>query len=222
MHQKHSRALAAIVGSTLMVAALVPAPAAFGATAPTAETGAVWAWGWNLYGELGDGTQQTERPVPAPVAGLEEVSAVSAGYHHSLVLETDGTVWASGYGSCGQQGDGTTTDRKFPRKVPGLTNVIAVSVGDVHSLALTVSGRVYAWGDNGYGQLGDNTVIDRYTPQGVRGLPSITQISSGYDHNLALDADGATWAWGANYYGQLGDGTEVDRDVPQLSPGWTT
>jgi len=117
----HKRAFAALVGASVTVVALAPAPGALGATDATTETGAVWAWGWNSNGELGDGTQQNERSVPAPVAGLEEVSAVSAGFLHSLVLETDGTVWAAGYGSCGQQATGRSSTARPSTRCPAST-----------------------------------------------------------------------------------------------------
>jgi alpha-tubulin suppressor-like RCC1 family protein len=46
----------------------------------------VWAWGWNGYGELGDGIT-TERHTPVQVAGLTGVTAVTAGEEeHSLAI----------------------------------------------------------------------------------------------------------------------------------------
>ncbi len=57
--------------------------------------GTVWAWGWNLSGKLGDGTT-TDRYIPVQVKDpggigfLTGVTAVSAGYYHSLALKCDG------------------------------------------------------------------------------------------------------------------------------------
>jgi alpha-tubulin suppressor-like RCC1 family protein len=36
---------------------------------------------------------------------------MAAGYFSSLVLKTDGTVWAAGANSIGELGDGTSTAR---------------------------------------------------------------------------------------------------------------
>jgi hypothetical protein len=47
--------------------------------------GTVWAWGWNVDGVLGDGTQ-TERDTPGQVSGLTGVKAVAAGEYHTLAL----------------------------------------------------------------------------------------------------------------------------------------
>ena len=95
--------------------------------------GTVWAWGYNAYGQLGDGTT-TERHAPVQVSGLTDVVAVAGGYMHSLAVKSDGTVWAWGDDLVGQLGDGTTTDGP-PVQVSGLTDVVAVAGGYMHSLA---------------------------------------------------------------------------------------
>src|SRR2546428_613650 len=68
--------------------------------------GTVWAWGMNLYGQLGDGTN-TGSNVPVQVSSLTGIIAIGGGYGHSLALKSDGTVWAWGYNSTGQLGNGT-------------------------------------------------------------------------------------------------------------------
>ena len=88
--------------------------------------GTVRAWGYNGYGQLGDGTNNTRTsrvPVVGPGGGvLDNVVAVSAGDSHSLALLSDGTVWAWGANGDGQLGDGTNSDRNVPAPIspPGL------------------------------------------------------------------------------------------------------
>ncbi|MBI5562016.1 MAG: hypothetical protein HY894_04055 [Deltaproteobacteria bacterium] len=125
--------------------------------------GTVWAWGWNGYGELGDGTT-TDRLTPVQVSGLTGVVSVAAGFYYSLALKSDGTVWAWGYNYYGQLGDGITTSRYTPVQVSGLTGVVSVAAGGYHSLAVNADGTVWAWGYNVNSQLGDGTMTDRYTP----------------------------------------------------------
>ena len=75
--------------------------------------GTVWAWGYNWYGQLGDGTT-SNRYTPGRVSGLGGVVSISAGKGHSLALKGDGTVWVWGDNSYGQLGDGTYTRRITP------------------------------------------------------------------------------------------------------------
>ncbi|MCY1041709.1 kelch-like protein [Corallococcus sp. bb12-1] len=184
------------------------------------QDGTAWAWGYNRYGQLGDGTT-TNHPTPQQVPGLTGVTALAARIFHTLALKQDGTVWAWGYNSYGQLGDGTTTNHLTPQQVPGLTGVTALAAGSNHTLALKQDGTVWAWGYNSYGQLGDGTTTDHLTPQQVPGLTGVVALAAGGDHSRALKQDGTVWAWGYNRYGQPGDGTTTDRLTPVQVPGLT-
>ena len=76
------------------------------------------AWGYNNYGQLGDGTTvNRSQPVTVQISAgtpLQGVVAVAAGNSHSLALKADGTVLAWGYNGNGQLGDGGTTNRSRP------------------------------------------------------------------------------------------------------------
>ncbi|OQX14607.1 MAG: hypothetical protein BWK80_41665, partial [Desulfobacteraceae bacterium IS3] len=90
---------------------------------------------------------------------------IAAGSNHSLALNsTDGTVWAWGYNSNGELGDGTMADHLTPVQV-SLTGVFSkIAAGSMHSLALKNDGTVWAWGNNSSGQLGDGTTTKSLTP----------------------------------------------------------
>jgi alpha-tubulin suppressor-like RCC1 family protein len=115
--------------------------------------GALWAWGQNSDGQLGDGTL-TSRATPVQVAALSNVETAAGGGYHTLAVTADGTVWAWGENGYGQLGDGTLTSHSTPAQVVGLSAGRAVAAGRVHSLALKDDGTVWAWGDDTYGQLG--------------------------------------------------------------------
>jgi len=110
--------------------------------------GTVRAWGRNIYGELGDGTDNDSN-VPVEVSGPTGVIAVSAGSVHSLALKSDGTVWAWGFNGQGQLGDGTNNDSNTPVAVSGLTGVFAVVSGGRHNLALFCHTITASAGANG-------------------------------------------------------------------------
>jgi alpha-tubulin suppressor-like RCC1 family protein len=192
--------------------------------------GRVYAWGYNGDGQLGDGTT-TRRTTPTLInvpslQSGETIAQVTAGDVHSLAVTTQGRVYAWGYNSEGQLGDGTTTRRTTPTliNVPNLQSgetIAQVTAGYDHSLAVTTQGRVYAWGNNGSGQLGDGTSNNRSTPTlinvpNLQSGESMAHISAGSSHSLAVTTQGRVYAWGWNGEGQLGNGTTTSHNTPTL------
>ena len=133
---------------------------------------------------------------------------------HTLFADTDGTVWAWGYNSKGQLGNGTTTNSSNAAQIAGLSGVTAVAAGTEFSMALKSDGTVWAWGDNTDGQLGDGTTTSRTTPVQVSGITDAVAITAGDVHAAALKSDGTILVWGDNTYGQLGNGTVISSALP--------
>ncbi len=169
---------------------------------------AIFCWGFNGYGQLGDGTTEY-RESPVQVSGLNGgVTAIAAAGYHTCVATGNG-VYCWGDNEYGQLGDGTTENRFTPVRVDGLGNdVIALAASEKNSCALTDDGKVLCWGSNEYGQLGDGTQTDSLTPVMAKNLPGkVTALVSGNWHNCALIDSGGVVCWGENYEGELGDGT---------------
>ena len=186
--------------------------------------GNAYAWGYNNYGQLGDGTYNNlYTPVmvgkPADFAYVQ----VSAGGSHSLAVGSDGYAYAWGSNYYGQLGDGTTIRQNTPvrARMPEGTSTnfayVQVSAGGSHSLAVGSDGYAYAWGWNGNdGQLGNNKTTDSAVPVRVcdpasptdtnKGL-KVVQVHAAGDHSLAVGSDGYAYAWGCNLGGQLGNRT---------------
>ncbi len=210
---------------------IIAVSAGWSHTVALSENRNVWAWGSNLHGQLGNGTNNNSN-VPVLVkdadgeGSLSDVIAIAAGRHHTLALKDDGTVWAWGSNEYGQLGDATNDSTNKPVQVRGpggqghLSVAIAISAGCFHSIALREDGNVWTWGLNEYGQLGDDTVEDKNTPIVVKGsggveyLGSVVGIAAGGAHCVVLKADGTLWTWGWNEYGQLGNNSTINSSTP--------
>ena len=184
-----------------------------------ATSGAVFAWGGNIYGQIGDGTTMSRlTPVRVRLPNGVKVTAVREGGLFTMALTTKGQVLAWGNNNYGELGDGTTENRAAPvrARLPKGVTVTAISAGYNSALALTSSGRVLSWGANIIGQLGDGGATDRHVPGYVRlpGHTRITSIAAGDETGYAVTSAGRLLAWGANYNGGLGDGTTRLRRTP--------
>jgi len=176
------------------------------------DDGSLWGWGWMVPRPLYASTYDLRQLRYMPLHMMDNVYAVSEGNRHTMLLRTDGTLWAWGQNIVGQLGDGTNRYRDYAIHV--MDNVIAVSAGWSHTLATTGDGSLWAWGHNNSGQVGDGTYTNRNNP--VHIMNDVTYISAGRNHSLAVSANGDLWAWGNNYNGQLGDGTTINSNTPVL------
>jgi alpha-tubulin suppressor-like RCC1 family protein len=140
---------------------------------------------------------------------------IEAGDMYTVMLKSDGIVWAWGLNDCGQLGDGTTVNKATPVQVKGLKDIIAISAGKSHAVALKRDGTVWTWGSNTFGELGDGTSKSRSVPAAVKGISDAVAISASMDHTTAVVLkDGTVRTWGRNESGQLGDGTKSLKRRP--------
>lgn len=173
----------------------------------------VQAWGYNGFGQLGNGSI-IEQTSGTKVVGLSSIVKVGAGLFHSLFLKSDGTVWACGRNVSGALGDGSNSDKHIPVKVLGLSGIKQIAGGGEHSLFLQKDGYVYAVGKNSSRQLGDGTNLDKSFPTIIPSLSNIVQVAAGADFSLFLSRDGSVWACGDNGFGQYGNGNNISSYLP--------
>ena len=132
--------------------------------------GAVYCWGKNNYGQLGDGAQSDNRiPVKVDKSGVmngRELISASAGGLHSCAVDRDGFVYCWGNNNYGQLGDGTAADSDVPVNVDtkGVLKdkkILAVSAGYYNTCAVDNEGKSYCWGYKNHGQIGRASCRER-------------------------------------------------------------
>ncbi len=130
--------------------------------------GTVWAWGWNDYGQVGDGSTLS-RATPVQVAS--NVAKLFSAQISTLVLGSNGTTYGWGYNGQSRRRynvllQGANTNNVLtPTAIPG--NWAGASAGAAHALYLRADGLTAAVGYQQFGQLGDGSFDD------VRTLPTL-------------------------------------------------
>ena len=130
-------------------------------------------WATGLFfgeGSIGDGTDERDGTDYMPtekhsfVWHWSDVTAIAAGNGYNMMLDKDGSVWATGKNDKGQLGDGYTrnsygsvTDCDGRGGPADSSAVTAIAAGESHSMLLRKDGSVLTTGDNSYGQLGDGS-----------------------------------------------------------------
>lgn len=188
--------------------------------------GAVYCWGYNVVGQLGNGTTTNSSvPVAVNAAGVlagKTITGIAAGYNHTCARDSDGKAYCWGSGTLGSLGNNTTTNSAVPVAVSttGVLNGKALSAltsGEGHSCGLD-SGAAYCWGYNNVGQLGDNTTANALVPVAVNTATVLSgrrlvDITAGSYHTCAVDDAGLAFCWGYNIVGQLGNNTTTNSAV---------
>jgi len=80
------------------------------------ENGEVWAWGGNIFGELGTGNRDKSLR-PKKIVGLRDVVQIHSGTSHCLALDRVGNVWSWGQNVYGQLGIKNIKWTSIPVKV---------------------------------------------------------------------------------------------------------
>ncbi|KAL9183274.1 hypothetical protein ACHAXT_005061 [Thalassiosira profunda] len=148
----------------------------------------------------------------AVVAGDSDVD--ETGRMHSIFVDLNGNVYASGHNNKGQLCIGNDASQDLPTQIqlPNQEKAVSAAVGGEFTLILTNAGRLYGCGSNEQGQLwlGNDSTKDRPTLISGNGLSGTTAISAGHDFSLVV-AGGEIYVMGDNDKGQLCEAAEVTK-----------
>ncbi len=170
---------------------IVSVSAGYNFSLALASDGSVWAWGSNANGQLGQNNAAFQNSIPfavqvkAPVGQvglLANIAMVAAGGNHALALDTTGKVFAWGFATSGQLGDGpnrpTGNETRLPRPVvstdgaTALTGAVSIAANYTSSSALMADGKLLMWGDSfkgglGRGEAAGTSFVNSPTPSAV-------------------------------------------------------
>jgi alpha-tubulin suppressor-like RCC1 family protein len=179
-------------------------------TAAPTVTGGLWCWGGNDYGQVGDGTFNTEL-LPIRIGSASNWNAVDAGNSHTCGIRA-GSLYCWGAGADYRTGLGSIEDTTVPTQVGTDADWSKVSAGYRASCGIRAPGTLWCWGANTQGQLG--TPSYRTAPGAAPTVSDVAQVSTGHGASCAVKTTGTLWCWGSNATGLLSDGTYLDSQVP--------
>ncbi len=189
------------------------------------STGALWVWGANDYGQIGNGSTSAHASTSIVVDGVSSWKVAVAGKQHSLAIREDDKLYAWGsreYGKIGDSG-ASSGNQLTPIQAGALNDTwIAIAAGDNHSLGIKSDHSLYAWGNNDHGQLGGSiTGGQSYNSPQLAGA-GWQSVFAGNFHSLGVLDNGGIWAWGRNNRGQIGNGSTGASASANILGTWKT
>jgi alpha-tubulin suppressor-like RCC1 family protein len=158
-----------------------------------------YCWGWNVFGQVGNGTESYDRRTPALVVGGLRFRQISAGSYHTCGVTTGYRAYCWG------------NHVLRPMAVPGGHFFRQVSAAEGHTCGVTTGDRALCWGINTTGQLGNGTTDpsgnSHPTPVAVTGGLRFRQVSTGPYHTCGVTPTDRAYCWGGDRFGEIGDGT---------------
>jgi alpha-tubulin suppressor-like RCC1 family protein len=198
------------------VTSLLPEAGGFCAVA----SGALWCWGANSRGQIGNGSTSAEW-APSAVGGLTGTTWVSTRSADVCAIANAGQLWCWGANDQGQVANGSTTDVSTPHHVSGLSAVTQASVTDLHVCAVgtvsAVAGTVSCWGQTGTGVFTSTPVTSPTTVTGFSNASAV--LVDGTEVCAIADPTSSVWCWGG---ASNGDGTATFSATPVQTTGLAT
>lgn len=176
------------------------------------ESGGVYCWGVNDYGQLGDGTF-VDHATPQTVTGLSDAIAIASSGGHYCATRATGGVRCWGHGFDGELGNGTSgagSDSNVPVTVKrnvfaSLLDITAIAAGNATSCAVRADGTAHCWGGDVHGLGNGAAGMRQVYAQQVSGITTALDVSMGSSSECVLLATGTVKCFGTNQYGELGD-----------------
>ncbi|MBK7411555.1 MAG: hypothetical protein IPI29_03265 [Ignavibacteria bacterium] len=176
--------------------------------------GAVFSWGENRDGLLGDGTmtpsQEAVRSKVPPATRL-------IGRHDGVMaIDSDGRVYIWGGMTWNQFGMPSWEWREaMPQALPFVNSVRTATTSDANAYYHLRNGSVMVSGANLQGQYGNGTTTPLDSGCTPVPLDSVLDVFCDIATAYAVRQDGSIWAWGSNQENQIDSSTNLYYDKPR-------
>lgn len=170
------------------------------------EDGSLWMWGYNYYGQVGNGAREHAM---SPVKVMDDVASVTTNcYYVTAALKSDGSVWHWGKIDFTAPAGGERKLSSVPVKV--MDGAVSLFADGYTLAAIKEDGSLWMWGylPHKYRENAGRTV---FIPEKV--MDDVAYVHPG-EATAIIKTDGSLWMWGSNYHGKIGDGTTKDALTP--------
>ena len=170
--------------------------------------GALYLWGDNNSGQIGDGETVLKRWAAIQVAPYDIWLSVSSGSASTVAIGRDNSLWSWGSLSFFQPAGIDYAPANIPVPVGKDKDWVAIDAGANFCIAQKADGSLWSWGNNQYGQLGNGTQTAKYAPSQILALGPTES-----------DADG-DWmddAWEILHFGTVSRDGTGDHDGDGLT-----
>jgi alpha-tubulin suppressor-like RCC1 family protein len=183
--------------------------------------GSIYGTGNNQYGQLGIGSYTSPIYVLTQMVGAtgKIPVSISSNYLQTMVLMSDGSVFATGDNTFSKLGLGLVPSPSRTNVIRQMVNntgklAVAISTGQNHTMVIMSDGSIYGVGRSE--PLGINDGSSRKTI--LTPITSITgklaiRTSCGFQSTILLMSDGSMYAAGFNTVGELGLGNNNITNV---------
>jgi alpha-tubulin suppressor-like RCC1 family protein len=173
--------------------------------------GALFCWGRNTDGELGQGsTRDIELRSPTQIGSDSDWVEVACGQNHTCARKSNGRLFCWGNMASGALAVGDTGEHDSPTEVPAISDWVQASTNTFHICGLRASGQIWCAGRNSEGQLGRPGAADA-DPNMQQADPNAgwVEVTTGRFFTCGRKGDDSVWCMGKNSSDQLNAGGSV-------------